>query len=130
MTNDLLRTMMQMQKALQENAYGYDFDSLTPAERTAMIKEMSIHVNQEMNEMLYELPFFKPWKKYDCMTEEEIEAAFDKARKEYIDFMHFQMNVAILLGLTADQIFTGYYSKNKENYRRQIEGYTHDKSYR
>jgi dimeric dUTPase (all-alpha-NTP-PPase superfamily) len=126
---DFLRTMMKMQKQLQE-FLGYDFDNMTPQQRTEFIKEMSIHVNQEMNEMLYELPFFKPWKDYSGMTDEDIVDAFKAAKKEYIDFIHFALNFALGLGITADEIFTEYYSKNIENYRRQAEGYTHDKSYR
>lgn len=129
-STDMLRKMMEMQRTLQEVAYGYDFSNLSPQERSAYIKEMSIHVNQEMNELLYELPFFKPWKDYGNMTEPEIEEAFDKAKKEFIDFIHFSLNVAIGLDINADEIFTSYYNKNIENYRRQEEGYTHDKKYR
>lgn len=130
MTEDKLNMMLKMQRTLQESAYGYDFSNLTPQERTAFIKEMSIHVNQELNELLYELPFFKPWKDYSGMTDEEIEEAYNKAKKEFIDFIHFQLNLAIGLDMTADEIFTEYYEKNKENYRRQVEGYTYDKRYR
>jgi dimeric dUTPase (all-alpha-NTP-PPase superfamily) len=127
---DFLRTMMTMQRQLQVTAMGYDFDSMSPRDRTTYIKEMSIHANQEMNEMLYELPFFKPWKDYTKMTEEDIEDDFKAARKELIDHLHFFMNMAIGLNMTADELFTGYYQKNKENYQRQMEGYTHDKQYR
>lgn len=128
-STDFLKTMMTMQKQLQE-FLGYDFDNMTPQERTALIKEMTIHVGQEINEMLYELPFFKPWKDYSKMTEDEIAAGFEAGRKEFIDFIHFALNIGLLLNFTADEIFTEYYSKNIENYRRQAEGYTHDKSYR
>jgi dimeric dUTPase (all-alpha-NTP-PPase superfamily) len=127
---DFLRIMLDMQKTLQETAYGYSFDDLVPKDRTALIKEMSIHVNQEMNELLYELPFFKPWKKYDGMTEKETTEAYNKAKKEFIDFIHFALNVAILLDMSADEIFTEYYNKNQENYERQTRGYTHDVKYR
>jgi dimeric dUTPase (all-alpha-NTP-PPase superfamily) len=126
---DFFIVMLKMQKKLQES-YGYDFSTMTPQERTAYIKEMTIHINQEMNEMLYELPFFKPWKDYSNMTENEIDEGFNKTRKEFIDFIHFTLNVAIALEMTADEIFSEYYMKNIENYRRQVEGYTHDKSYR
>jgi hypothetical protein len=129
-TEDKLAIMLNMQKALQENAYGYSFEDMTPEQRTAYIKEMSIHINQEMNEMLYELPFFKPWKKYDGMTDEEIVEAFDKGKKELIDFAHFFFNVVNAFGMTSDELFTEYYNKNKENYERQVRGYTHDVKYR
>jgi dimeric dUTPase (all-alpha-NTP-PPase superfamily) len=130
MTEDKLNLMLKMQRTLQENAYGYNFSKLTPQERTAFIKEMSIHVNQELNEMLYELPYFKPWKDYSGMTDEEIRQAYVKAGGELVDLAHFFLNLVIGLDMTADELFTGYYNKNKENYQRQVEGYTHDKSYR
>lgn len=130
MEQDQLRIMMGMQRTLQEVAYGYDFDKLDQKQRTDFVKEMSIHVNQELNEMLYELPFFKPWKDYSGMTSEEMKEANLKAKEEFIDLMHFVLNLAIGLNMTADEIFTGYFLKNRENYQRQVEGYTHDKSYR
>lgn len=127
--NNKLETMMLMQKTLQE-FLGYDFEYMTPKERTAFIKEMSIHVNQELNEMLYELPFFKPWKDYSNMTDEQIEEGFMMARKELIDFVHFFLNIAIALKMSPEDVFNEYHSKNAENYKRQVEGYTHDKKFR
>lgn len=127
---DKLELMMMMQKTLQERAYGYKFEDLSVSDRTAMIKEMSIHATQEIHEMLYELPFFKPWKKYDGMNDTDIETAFTKSKEEFVDFIHFALNMGLLLQLSADDIFEGYYTKNQENYKRQEEGYTHDKSYR
>lgn len=127
---DMLTTMVKMQKTLQETAMGYDFDNMSSQDRTAYIKEMSIHINQELNELLYELPFFKPWKDYSNMTDAEIADAFTKASKEFIDLVHFMLNVGIALNMTSSTMFTEYYMKNKENYERQLEGYTHDKRYR
>lgn len=127
---NMLKQMLKMQKTLQESAYGYDFDEMDTKERVVFLKEMSIHVNQELNEMLYELPFFKPWKDYSKMTVEEQDVAMTKARKEFIDFMHFTLNLALGLGMSADDVFNEYYYKNIENYKRQEEGYTHEKQYR
>lgn len=127
---DSLTMMLLMQKTLQERAYGFKFDDMSVKERVDFIKEMSIHSNQEMNEMLYELPFFKPWKDYSNMTVEEQEAAITAAKKEYIDKLHFDLNILIGLGMSAEEVFEEYSAKNRENYLRQEEGYTHDKSYR
>lgn len=126
---DKLQEMLMLQNALQQRL-GYNFAGMSYEERVELIKEFSIHANQEMNEMLYELPFFKPWKDYSGMTLEEIEAAFDKARKEFIDFWHFILNIALLLNMFSDDIYKEYVAKNAENHRRQDEGYTHDKIYR
>lgn len=127
---DKLELMMMMQKTLQENAYTYKFEDLGMEARVDFIKEMSIHATQEIHEMLYELPYFKPWKNYEGMSETDIDEAFTKAKGEFVDFIHFILNMALGLGMTADEMFEGYYVKNQENYRRQEEGYTHDKSYR
>lgn len=127
---DRLGKLFEMQKTLQENAYGYSFDTLTLKERVVFIKEMSIHATQEIHEMMYELPYFKPWKDYDGMTEAEHNVAMNKAREEYIDVVHFMLNMGIGLGITPEGVFNGYAEKNQENYDRQVEGYTHDKSYR
>lgn len=128
--NDNLALMLLMQKTLQENAYGYKFADMTIEKRVEFIKEMSIHATQEIHEMLYELPHFKPWKDYSGMTDDEKNQAFEKAKGEFVDFMHFTLNMALALGLTSDDILEGYSAKNQENYQRQTEGYTHDKSYR
>lgn len=126
---DSLHVMMNMQADFQKRLDPNFFDKSLP-ERVAFIKEHSIHTNQEINEMLYELPYFKPWKNYDGMTPDEMEVAMSKARVELIDAWHFFMNMALALGFTADSFFVAYVDKNKENHRRQDDGYTFDKSYR
>lgn len=124
-----LESMMDMQRALQKRL-GADFSNMTTQERVAFIKEHSIHLNQEVNEMLYELPYFKPWKDYSGLTVGQEEEMFEKARMELIDAWHFFMNMALALGMTPEQFYMMYAAKNMENHRRQDEGYTADKSYR
>lgn len=126
---DRLNTMLGMQKSFQKRL-GTDFNSMGFEDATAFIKEHSIHLNQEVNEMLYELPFFKPWKDYSAMTVDEQQKAFEKAKMECIDAWHFFMNIMLALGFTADTFYDMYMAKNKENHRRQDDGYTADKSYR
>lgn len=124
-----LEHMMQLQKTFQERL-GTDFENMTAKERVAFIKEHSIHLNQEVNEMLYELPYFKPWKDYSGVTAEDEAAAFAKAKVELIDAWHFFMNLALGLGMDAEEFYNIYAAKNKENHRRQDAGYTADVSYR
>ena len=114
--------MLDKQRELQERL-GYDIDNMSTEERTAFIKEFSIHLNNEMNELLYELPYFKPWKDYDKETFEQIVERFNKGRKEYIDMIHFMLNIALALGLDEDDLYTMYMDKNKENHDRQDRGY-------
>lgn len=125
----MLDRMLQKQEELQKRL-GYDFRSMTQEEITAYIKEFSIHLTQELHEMLYELPYFKPWKDYRAMTTEEYENSMNNARMEFIDMLHFMLNIALALDMSGKDIYNMYMAKNKENHKRQDEGYTHDKSYR
>ena len=124
-----LEHMLDMQQTFQERL-GADFNNMSIKERVAFIKEHSIHLNQEINEMLYELPYFKPWKDYSSLTETDELLAIDKARMECIDAWHFFMNIMLALGFSPEGFYEMYLAKNKENHRRQDDGYTADKSYR
>lgn len=124
-----LQDMLDLQFKLQERL-GYDFENMTREDWTKYIKEFSIHIGQELNEMLYELPYFKPWKDYSGLTPDEETQCWKKAQKEFIDLWHFILNVALALGLDEDTLFRMYKDKNAENHQRQNDGYTHDKSYR
>lgn len=124
-----LQEMLNMQNDLQARL-GYDIQAMDAQERTEFIKEFSIHLNQETNEMLYELPFFKPWKDYSGMTLEEHVIQHQKATEEFIDMLHFFLNIALALGADEDKLHEAYMAKNAENHVRQDGGYTHDKSFR
>ena len=124
-----LEQMMNEQELFQTRL-GANFDSMTVRDRVAFIKEHSIHLNQEVNEMLYELPYFKPWKDYTGLTEEAEMEAIKKAQMECVDAWHFFMNIMLALGFTPESFHAMYMAKNKENHRRQDDGYTADKSYR
>lgn len=124
-----LEQMLHMQRTFQERL-GADFDAMSTRDRVAFIKEYSIHLNQEMNEMLYELPYFKPWKDYTEVTVEDEQAALAKAKMELIDAWHFFMNMMLGLDMSADEFYNMYMAKNKENHRRQDAGYRASVSYR
>lgn len=124
-----LETMLSMQRDFQVRL-NPNFMSMTVPERVAFIKEHSIHLNQEINEMLYELPYFKPWKDYSSVDDNKEAEMLAKARMECIDAWHFFMNIMIALGFSVDEFTDMYMAKNKENHRRQDDGYTADKSYR
>lgn len=94
-------------------------------ERAAYIRDHFTHCVQELGEMLQEVPFYKNWKDYSKMTDEELMEAFDKSQKEYIDAWHFFMNIGLALGMTSDMVTEQYLSKHKENIRRQDDGYDH-----
>ena len=124
-----LEAMLSTQRKFQMRL-NPGFLDMPVEERVAFIKEHSIHLNQEINEMLYELPYFKPWKDYGSLTESQKNDMLEKARMELIDAWHFFMNMSLALGMTPEQFYMMYAAKNKENHRRQDVGYTADKSYR
>jgi len=119
-----LEYMFKMQKAFQDKV-DQRYKSADLKERAAFLRDHFIFCNQEMQEMLYEIPFFKHWKDYSKMTDKEIEEAYDKAKEEIIDAWHFFINIMLGLGMTAEELFTRYLEKHKENIRRQDEGYDH-----
>jgi dimeric dUTPase (all-alpha-NTP-PPase superfamily) len=127
---DIMQEMLNMQKELEEKTFGYDFDDMTIEERTAYIKEHSIHLNQEINEALYELPYFKPWKNYEGMTVDQTAVQLRKYKEELVDAFHFFMAMMIAVDMDAEEMRTMYFAKHQENINRQKRGYTHDVSYR
>ncbi len=127
---DLLKAMVTKQAEFQKRLYGPDFLDWDAKQRVEYIKEHSIHLTQELHEMLYELPYFKPWKDYSTMSEDAVCLALAKARGEFVDMWHFMMNIMIQLGFTVENLYFMYNEKHKENNQRQDEGYDHTKSYR
>lgn len=115
---DTLDTMFKMQYELQK-FLGTDFKGLPLSEAVKLIKEHSLMATIELGEMLNELPFLKAWKNYDTMTAKEVDVAMTKAREEYIDIVHFMLNVGLLLGFDGLDVFKAYKAKNQENYDRQ-----------
>lgn len=113
-----LDTMFRMQYELQKYL-GTDFNTLSLKESIELVKEYSLMAHIEMGEMLNELPYLKAWKNYDKMTNTEIDQAMEKAREEYIDIIHFMINVGLLLDFSGNDVFQAYKEKNQENYERQ-----------
>lgn len=120
--------MLFMQKTFQQRLYGENWIS-NERERTQYIMQQINYMNNEVAEMLYELPFFKDWKDYSQMDEVALDTAVDNARKEFVDVWHFVMNIMNALDISADDLYIMYMAKINENHRRQDEGYDHTKSY-
>lgn len=123
-TNNPLETMLNLQNSFQRRV-DPRCNSGDLKERAAFIRDHFVYLDQELQEMLYEVPYFKHWKDYSKMTNEELEAAYTKAKEELVDAWHFFMNLMLGLGMSADELYDGYLIKNKENIRRQEDGYDH-----
>ena len=120
----MLGKIFELQKAFQLalGTLPEDVGSMSTKDNTNFIKDHAQYADQEMHEMLRELQNFKPWKTYNW-TEEEKAAQLKKARGEFIDVFHFIVNIALALGMSAEDVFIGYCYKNNINYKRQESGY-------
>lgn len=121
---DKFERMLELQASFQHRV-DPRFESDDLKERAAFIRDHFVYLDQELQEMLYEIPYFKNWKDYSKMTDEEVIKAYDTAKEELVDSMHFFMNMMLGLHMSVDEMYEGYLLKNKENIRRQDEGYDH-----
>lgn len=101
-----------------QKRFGFD-ENIELEDRVRLIHTHSMFLIEETFEMLRELPYHKPWKNYDNLTAAEVEVAFELARKEWIDKLHFMMNIAVFLGFDEEQIRKEYLEKNGINIKRQ-----------
>ena len=126
---DRLEAIMYKQAELQRRL-GTNFSEMDLRERAEFMRNHRGYLADEVAEALYEMPFYKLWKNYLTMTEEEVAIAWQKVRMELIDSLHFFVNLLLCAGMNAEEVYEMYMAKNKENHRRQDDGYTADKSYR
>lgn len=126
---DKLAEIMGKQLELQTRL-GTNFSTMTDEERAEFMRNHRGYLADELAEALYEMPNYKLWKDYSGMSEEARETAWQKVRMELIDCLHFFVNLLLCAGMTADEVHYMYMAKNKENHRRQDDGYTADVSYR
>lgn len=126
---DRLEQIMEKQRELQLRL-GTDFSNMTLEERAAFMRDHRGYLADEVAEALYEMPCYKLWKDYSKMSEGDVLVAWQKVRMELVDSLHFFVNLLLCAGFTAEELHAMYMAKNKENHRRQDEGYDTDCSYR
>lgn len=134
MTKDLLQYLLDQQSKLQKkmpsphptdlyNNYNpsnrfIEESSPTDDDRMPAIDFMHWNVTalvDELHELLGEIGW-KPWAKSRHIN-------LDAARSEWIDALHFLMNLALVLGMDAEMIRRLYDAKHEKNAKRQAEGY-------
>lgn len=69
----------------------------------------------ELMEALRETPW-KNWKKNQQYNQE-------KFKEELVDVLHFFINLCLSAGLTPEELTERFMNKNKENNKRQDDGY-------
>ena len=136
-SSDTLGDIMSLQKDTQETVYNFNFSSMTIREVMNFWHVNTHALIDEIHEATDALggikdgsgnAVWKYWKKdfskyenmkfSDLSESDQIEAKF-----EVIDMLHFFMNYAISIGMTPQEMYNMYMSKNKENRDRQLRGY-------
>ena len=119
---DKLNKIFEHQKELQTSLGIYKKIGSNPAMKQQYINQMILALHEEateiMRETAYKNPEFVPfgWKKGQVTNR-------DKFKEEIIDIVHFIINLAIISGMAADELFERYLGKNKENFKRQEDNY-------
>lgn len=137
-SKNTLNDLFMLQKDIQENVYGYDFEDLRkqPIGKMKDFFMWNTHAQvDEAHEAMDALggmhdgignAVWKPWKKNhntsmtfnDLSKRDKIEL-----KMELIDELHFLFNKMHAAGITTEELYNFYFSKNKENRDRQKRGY-------
>lgn len=113
-SKDMLKAMFHMQEELNKRI-GVDCSSMTEEEQIKWVLNYCRATTQELAELTDSVPW-KWWAKYQ---------EFDKhnAKIEVVDLFHFIISLAMVLGMSAEDVHDVYMQKNKVNFDRQDSGY-------
>lgn len=114
----MLEKLFKLQKSFQklvgiEMPYNNSF-IINPI-NIEIIKNQILALYDEVGEALREVPW-KPWKVNQVFN-------VSKFRMELIDVFHFLINLFLLSGMEAIDVFHLFGQKNEINVRRQKDGY-------
>jgi hypothetical protein len=139
-SENTLKDLYNLQKDIQENVYGYDFNKLQsgPLPELRQFWDWNYHaIQDELREAFTALGgmsdgisngVWKPWKKsyteqapnmtYNDMSERDKK----ELKMELIDIQHFLFNIMLSVGMTEQELMNFYFAKNQENRRRNASG--------
>ncbi len=112
---DMLRHMFEKQAELNRRI-GVDCAGMSEEDQTKWVLNYCRAMTQEIAELTDSVPW-KWWAKYQTFDRQN-------ARVEVVDLFHFLMSAALVLGMSADDVYRIYMEKNKVNFQRQDSGYT------
>ena len=134
---DTLGDILNLQAETQESVYGYDFKNMSLRELMEFWHMNNHAMIDEIHEATDALggikdhggsAIWKRWKKLhssysdmkfsDLSESDQLECKF-----EIVDILHFFMNMAASIGMSSQEMYNMYMSKNKENRDRQQRGY-------
>lgn len=113
---DMLADLFARQTAAQE-ARGYQFP-MEGQNAADYIKSHTLHCVDELMEMLHEVKGYKEWKVYDFDDAVDNKVQRIKAKEELVDAVHFLINVALALNISAADLYLAYRRKEQINYNR------------
>ena len=136
-SNDTLGDILNLQAETQQTVYGYNFEEMNLRELMEFWHMNNHALIDEIHEATDALggiqdgdgnAIWKRWKKAyasfsdkkfsDLSSSDQLECKF-----EIIDMLHFFMNYAASIGMTPQEMYNMYMSKNQENRRRQQNNY-------
>ena len=109
---DKLYEMFMKQITFQQKLHKKNFKVVG---NVPFIRTMTLAAIDELMEALREVPW-KPWKKKQEFNQELF-------KEELIDVWHFLINLSLSSGMTSSEVYVRFLEKNKENRKRQKEGY-------
>jgi hypothetical protein len=112
---NMLDEMFSLQKKFGERFVA--FDKLSVQGKEQWTKEFLLCLMDEGSEVL-NWTRWKHWKKYDVEKVNEVELKY-----ELVDMLHFLLSLMLVWGMTAEECFSMYVVKNRENHSRQKGGY-------
>jgi hypothetical protein len=136
-STDTLGDIMEVQRDTQLNVYAYDFSKMSLREIMFFWHANNHALVDEIHEATDALggikdgsgnAIWKYWKqdysKYENMKFSDLSKSDQlECKFEIIDILHFFLNMAISIGMTPQEMYNMYMSKNKENRDRQKRGY-------
>jgi dimeric dUTPase (all-alpha-NTP-PPase superfamily) len=111
---DRLEEMLKLQSQLQARYHdGVEPIDLDPQARKEYVRSMVLALTDELHEALREVPW-KPWSKTSLWDQ----IGTENFKLELVDAFHFYMNLMLVSGMSADELFNEYLRKNNINHGR------------
>ncbi len=111
-----LAGMFDVQRMFQKRL-GHDFENMDPGAQIEFVKTMILAIQDELMEALHETSW-KPWATGTKQINDH-----DKFGGELVDILHFLINLFLVNGWDADDVFEAFWTKNTVNWKRQQQGY-------
>ncbi len=136
-SKDTLGDILNLQAETQRNVYGYNFDEMSLRDLMEFWHMNNHALIDEIHEATDALGGIKDgngnaiWKRWKSAYSTYSDKCFSdlsesdkmECKFEIIDMLHFFMNYAASIGMTSQEMYNMYMSKNEENRRRQANNY-------